>query len=259
MFCLPHSPSAPPQLSSFPFFSIYLFISLHQIDVIFISYQVPDPVAMFPLNAAYGTKDVKNSASPGIPSGVYLSTGPQGQLGGSYEFTGSARSYIEFSNTARGPLDVRYSMTLLCWVHCEVQNGPIFNYRTGGKYGVHLWVVNEKLFARFNSRDYMNTNNLAHTNIVGRWTFVGASYNHTSGQINAWVDGILVQTKNIGGGIDLGTQDSVRMGVRDNDDRYFKGKISQMQVYDVALTQTQIQAIMNYFVGKNICIVVFFH
>ena len=225
----------------------------------FISYQVPDPVAMFPLNAAYGTKDVKNSASPGIPSGVYLSTGPQGQLGGSYEFTGSARSYIEFSNTARGPLDVRYSMTLLCWVHCEVQNGPIFNYRTGGKYGVHLWVVNEKLFARFNRRDYMNTNNLAHTNIVGRWTFVGASYNHTSGQINAWVDGILVQTTNIGGGIDLGTQDSVRMGVRDNDDRYFKGKISQMQVYDVALTQTQIQSIMNYFVGKNICIVVFFY
>lgn len=214
---------------------------------------------MFPLNAAYGTKDVKNSASPGIPSGVYLSTGPQGQLGGSYEFTGSARSYTEFSNTAGGPLDVRYSMTLLCWVHCEVQNGPIFNYRTGGKYGVHLWVVSGKFFARFNRRDYMNTDNLAHTNIVGRWTFVGASYNHTSGQINAWVDGILVQTKNIGGGIDLGTQDSVRMGVRDNDDRYFKGKISQMQVYDVALTQTQIQAIMSYFVGKNICIVVFFY
>lgn len=257
MFCLPHSPPTPPQLISFPFFIFQFYFPYTKST--YISYQVPDPVAMFPLNSAYGTKDVKNSASPGIPNGVYLSTGPQGQIGGSYEFTGNAKSYIEFTNTAGGPLDVRYSMTLLCWVHCEVQNGPIFNYRTGGMYGVHLWVVNGKLFARFNRRDYVATNNLEHTSIVGRWTFVGASYDHTSGQINAWVDGILVQTKNIGGGIDLGTQDSVRMGVRDNDDRYFKGKISQMQVYDVALTQTQIQAIMNHFVGKNSCIVVFFY
>ena len=46
------------------------------------------------------------------------------------------------------------------------------------------------------------------------------------------------------------------MGVKIGDGRYFKGRIAQMQVYDVALTQEQIQAVKERIPvdGKNIVI-----
>ena len=53
----------------------------------------------------------------------------------------------------------------------------------------------------------------------------------------------MVQTLNIGAGLDLATQNSIRMGVKSGDRRFFKGRIAQMQVYNTALTQRQIQAI----------------
>ena len=205
--------------------------------------QVPDHVALFPLNAAYGTKEVSNRVAQGVPSGVSLAPGPDGQAGGSYEFAGSSNSYIEFPNSAGGALDVRFSMTMLCWLYHGGQDGPLFNYKTSGAWGVHLWVGNGQLFVRFTRRDYSFTEGLLHTALAGGWKFVGASYDGGSGEAKLWVNGAVVQTRNIGAGLDLATQDSIRMGVKAGDGRYFKGRIAEMQVYNVALTQEQVQAI----------------
>ena len=87
-------------------------------------------------------------------------------------------------------------MTMLCWLYPGGQDGPIFNYRTSGSWGVHLWVVAGQLFVRFTKRDYSFTNALIHTALKPKdgWKFVGASYDHTSGDAKLWVDGIVVQT-----------------------------------------------------------------
>ena len=77
--------------------------------------------------------------------------------------------------------------------------------------------------------------------LAGGWKFVGASYDHSTGDANLWVNGAVVYTRNIGIGLDLATNDSIRMGAYDQ--AYLKGRIAQMQVYDKALTQEQIQAI----------------
>ena len=198
---------------------------------------------MFPLNPEYRTSDIKNRTAPGIPIGVSLAPGPDEEEDGSYEFFGNANSYIEFPNSPGGALDVRYSMTILCWVYHDEKGGPtgpIFDYNTGGKYGVHLWVVNGLFFARFNDRVFSRKPPLWHTSLAGGWKFVGASYDNETGDIKLWVDGVLKQTLNIGAQRQLGTQGSVRMGVRENDKRYFKGRISQMQIYNEALSQQQI-------------------
>ena len=202
-----------------------------------------ESVAFFPLNVTYGTKEISNRVSQAIPTMVNLAPGPCGKMDGSYEFLGTSDSYIEFPNTAGEPLDVRKSITMLCWLNYGGQDGPIFNYRTSGSWGVHLWVVQGKLFGRFNRRDYSHTNPLKHTPLAGGWKFVGASYDHGSGEATIWVDGVVVQTRNIGAGLELATQDSIRMGVKSGDVRYFKGRIAQMQVYNEALTQEQIQTI----------------
>ena len=200
---------------------------------------------MYPLDGLSGTKEINNRVGEGVPSGVYLAPGPDGKSDGSHEFSGTANSYIEFPND--GGLDVMNSITMLCWLYPGGQNGPIFNYRNSGSWGVHLWVGAGQLFVRFTKRDYSFTDGLLHTPLKPEdgWKFVGASYDQASGDQKLWVDGKMVQTSNIGANLQLATQDSVRMGVKIGDWRYFKGRIAQMQVYNVALTQEQIQTIQD--------------
>ena len=103
---------------------------------------------------------------------------------------------------------------------------------------MRMWVSNEYLIARFREQDILTTN----LSLVGGWKFVGASYDNTSGEAKLWVDGAAVETKNIREGLELGTQGSVRMGSTTKFNTYsFKGRITQMQVYNLALTQEQIQ------------------
>ena len=108
-----------------------------------------------------------------------------------------------------------------------------------------MWVLTGQLYARFNKRDYLRTQLLHHTPLKPEdgWKFVGASYDQANGHAKLWVDGKAVQTVNIGASLQLATQDSVRMGASLGNVRYLKGKIAQMQVYNVALTQEQIELI----------------
>ena len=134
---------------------------------------------------------------------------------------------------------------MLCWLYPGGQDGPLFNYRNKGSWGVYLWVAYGKLFVRFNKRDYSRTERLFHTplNPEDGWKFVGASYDQANGDAKLWVNGTAVQTLNIGANLQLATQDNVRMGVNIGGVWYFKGKIAQMQVYNVALTEEQIKLI----------------
>ena len=209
----------------------------------FFPLSVPQPVILFPLNAEYRTRDIKDRTAPGIPSGVSLAPGPYGEEDGSYEFFGNASSFIEFPNSPGGALDVRYSTTILFWIYYDENggpHGPVFNYNTGGKFGVHFWVVNRLFYVVFKDRAYKSGTLLYHTSLAGGWKFVGASYDNETGEIKLRAEGAFKQTRNLGANKQLGTQGRVRMGVRENDDRYFKGKISQLQIYNEALSQQQI-------------------
>ena len=144
-------------------------------------------------------------------------------------------------------------MTMLCWVYCGGQDGPIFNYNGG----VYLRVLYKQLYARFAKRDdLLIFVDLLHTQLpASGWKFVGASYGHGSGKVQLWVDGVMVLEKQIssGAGTELATQGNIRMGAMNGYTRYFKGRIAQMQVYNEALTQEQIQTIRNRStpVGEN--------
>ena len=191
-------------------------------------------MASFPLNATYGTKEINNRTASGGLSGVSLAPGPDGKAKGSYDFFGNSDSYIEFPNSPGGALDVRYSMTMLCWFyHCN-QDGPLFKY---GSNGVRLSVLNGELLVNFKKRDRSDTAELKHAILAGGWKFVGASYDRTSGEAKLWVDGAVVQAVNARAGHELATNDVISMG------RNVKGRITQMQVYNVALNQGQVQKI----------------
>ena len=57
-----------------------------------------------------------------------------------------------------------------------------------------------------------------------------------------WVDGTEAKQLNVGVS-PLSTNYNVRMGVKDDDSRRFKGRIARVQVYNIALNLGQVTAV----------------
>lgn len=174
-------------------------------------------------------------------SNVRPAPGPDGRRGTSYEFLGQRNSFIQFANNGR--LDTGKSITILAWVYHQGRAGPIFNYHPKA-WGVHLWMVGRRtLFVRFTKRRTRDfTAALASKTVKqSRWQYVGATYDKSTGTAKLFVSGRLVAKKRIGR-IRLATNYPARMGVRVGDGRYFRGRISCLQVYNVALNARQITA-----------------
>ena len=134
-------------------------------------------------------------------------------------------------------------MTLLAWVFLENTDGPIFNYGVDFD-GVHFWVVGGYLFCVFPTRSgiYLSPLRCGKLN-QGAWNFVGASYDYHSGVEKLWIEGKVCEEQNIST-VELNTSGgSVRMGVLTGDDRFLKGRISCLQVYNKALTEREVHAV----------------
>jgi len=206
----------------------------------FILVRLPPAVAFYPLTSVYRGVDVSISKNPpGILSHVRPAPGPNGRPGHSYQFFANSKSYIHFPN--QGKLDTRKSITLLAWVNPEASTGPIFNYNPRG-WGVHLWVIHSNtLFVRFNTRQGRTTTAITSTRLRPKsWNFVGASYDYRSGIARLFIDAVKVYEKKIGR-FTISTNYPTRMGARIGDGRYFRGRITCMQVYDKALNEAQIR------------------
>lgn len=202
---------------------------------------LPPLVAIFPLDKESRTKDITKNNPPGIPSNVRPAPGPDGRPDGATLFTGSSNSFIEFPNN--GKLDTRRSMTILAWIYHNGRSGPIFNYDRRD-FGVHLWMVGPRvLFVRFVKRSRRRTSSVATYSRKPRyraWNYIGATYDYNTGVATLWLNSRPVARQSIGR-FDLATNYPIRMGARIGDRRAFRGKISCVQVYSVALTAKQIR------------------
>ena len=203
---------------------------------------LPEPVAFYPLNARYKASEKENRQTNGLLEDVAITNGPYNEPGGAYMFYGTASSYIEFPNT--GGLDIRFSISLMCWVEPGGQGGPLFSYVVYGG-GVRMAIVGGKLIIRIVSRDSSKiptTFTTSEVLPVGKWVHVAASYDYSTGGTSLYINGHLRSLYNIGRGYQISTNTSkVRMGSDSGRDENFKGKIAEMKVYDVALNEAQIQ------------------
>ena len=204
-------------------------------------------VAVYPLSVSSRGRDITHNANrPARLRGVYPVSGPDGQPGTAYRFKGRRNSFIEFPN--RGSLDTKYSITLLVWIKPEGKPGPIANYHPNGM-GVQFWLETpNKLMARFTRRGKRGGRRRRYTVAVGsrrirlnRWQFVGCSYDHKSGIARLWINNYRVTQKRIGR-IRLATNYPIRMGEKIGDKRRFSGSISCFQVFNYALSQSEIRA-----------------
>ena len=150
-------------------------------------------------------------------------------------------------------------MTLLAWVFLENTDGPIFNYGVDF-FGVHFWVGGGYLFCEFPTRSgiYLSPLHSGKLN-QGAWNFVGASYDYHSGVEKLWIEGKVCEEQNIST-VELNTSGgSVRMGVLTGDDRFLKGRISCLQVYNRALTEREVRAVRGLCFHKGLCAAISIH
>lgn len=177
---------------------------------------------------------------PGIPVGVRLAPGPDGKPRGSYEFYGRRNSYIYFPNNGR--IDTKTSITILAWIYHTGHSGPIFHYLPNG-WGVHFWMVGRRtIFARLMKRGRrpISSKYISSSRITPyKWQYVGMTYDFRTGVAKLYLNSRVIAQKRIGR-FRIATNYPVRMGVKIGDRRYFRGRISCVQVYDVALNANQI-------------------
>lgn len=210
---------------------------------------MPKPVAFYPLNGSFTTNDEQRRLKfRGTANNVNLTYGPNNETDGAYEFYGNRSSYIEFDNRD-GILDVKYSITLMCWVRPGGQDGPLFVYGPFSRFPVGIGISDGGFcshvpFSSGSNRDQTSTD---HSLKEGTWVHVAATYNQSTGDNYIYVDGVEKSRQNIGGGQIAANFSKVRMGTMSGPDNdfSFKGAITQMRVYNDALRADQILAVMN--------------
>ena len=186
-------------------------------------------------------KDISRTKNPSATlMGVGTAQGPDGRRDGSLRFYGRRNSYVEIPNT--GKLDTRYSITILIWVYHAGISGPIFNYNPRG-FGVHVWMTGRRqLFARFVRRSGKYTSPITSGRMKYKaWNYVGAKYDGRTGVATLYINSVPVGIRRLGR-IKLSTNYPVRLGAREGDRRYFRGRLFCAQVYSAALSQKQIFA-----------------
>ncbi|XP_078581940.1 uncharacterized protein LOC144865229 [Branchiostoma floridae x Branchiostoma japonicum] len=204
-----------------------------------------DAVGLWPLNARYGASDITGNGNDGTATGTQLATGPYGDANGAFLFSGTANSYIDIPNN--GKLDVRYSFTILAHVNPTGEAGPIFDYVGTNPniwhWALHFWqLLPEELQLRPVGRDgYFSPFVIARVLQLNSWNYVGCTYDSETGMASIWGNGELARQQHIGVA-EVASRHSVRVAVRNGDDRCFAGRIACLQLYDFAMTQEQIVA-----------------
>ncbi|CAH1250822.1 Hypp8922 [Branchiostoma lanceolatum] len=210
----------------------------------------PEPglVGYWPLNEEHGARDVSGYGNDGVTFSTGVAEGPGGETGGALYFHGNAGSRVEFPNN--GALDTRSYITLQAWIYPQGTGlGPIFQFQREGSTdeGVHFWIypTGNDLYIYFKSGQALSRPVITRN----EWQFVTATYRRTTGIQKLYKNAIEIGSDNLGG-VNLITRYPLATGARPppyagGDGYAYKGRIAHMQVYNVALTQAQIQEAMN--------------
>jgi hypothetical protein len=218
-------------------------------------------VAYYPFNG--NANDESGNGNNGtVLGGATLTTDRFGNPNSAYHFDGVS-GIIEVPDAPI--LNVQNSITLAAWVYPEVNSGvalPIvvkYRSRTGeDAYLLYAWTSGAPTGPRFrvDVAPYGGANGdivspyLLPTNT---WSFAVGTYDSSTGNVNLYVDGVLVAsgpTFGLPGPINVSSRPlcigGVLEGVTGTDIFYaFKGKIDDVRVYNRALTSGEISQLYN--------------
>ena len=173
-----------------------------------------------------------------------LTTDRFGNSNCAYTFDGS-NDYIIINslNTGSGGLDITNSITLSCWVKSNTStwnsNGSIISKRNSFLfYGdvttkeLRFYIHDSTFYeARYTLTDIQNWN-----------LFIGT---YDGSALKLYVNGVLVSIHSHTGSIDNDAGGDLTIGRDDGQSAYFNGSISDVRIYNTALTAAQVKTIYN--------------
>ena len=160
-----------------------------------------------------------------------MSLGPDGTQDGSYFFRGTHANSINFSDSK---LDMGFPITIVCWLYTYDNNAKtegFLQYK-----GIYLSANHKELKLKLNSSS--NDQLLTGTLPEKGWKFVGVSYNKTTAEVKLWIDGNVVNSTTLIADIDSNHRQLLRLGGNN-----FKGKITQLMLFNLTLTEDEMQGI----------------
>jgi hypothetical protein len=187
-----------------------------------------------------------------------LTRGP----GGLNAWVFNGQTYVRISND--GSLDLgRYSFTISTYVYQDVlRDGPIVEWRGSYAHGTHMWIYQRKLFANLNA--FRGTRSAFIYNVPPpskRWSFMGISFNHKTGELMTWVNNNVI-VRNVG---QVGIRDMTRdlyIGIRPaipNPSNTFVGKLAGTTLMKCPITRGQITTLKNLIMARAKSIGKFFN
>ncbi|XP_013421969.1 uncharacterized protein LOC106181945 isoform X2 [Lingula anatina] len=220
----------------------------------------PKPVGLWMLGGKDGLKDKGRGGNDGVRSQTHIQQdGPRGEPYGSFYFNDSPSDRIRIPNN--GWLDVRRSLTVGVYIYPMSVSSTAYIVEwdmPGGTttYGPHIALMSGgRVYCKFNTYYQSNgaTGGPYATSPNGavqeqKWQHLAVVYDYDSGEASVWVDGE-VKHSFYAGQLQLGTHDNLYIGhgyASTGSD--FFGRMACFQIYDVALSQTQIIA------SKNLCV-----
>ena len=221
---------------------------------------IPGPVLAYSFDAGSGTTvaDVSPNAITGTISGATWTT--SGRYGNALSFNGTT-SYVNVGNPT--PLKLTGSMTLEAWVMATgvpADDGQIiaksdsaspsvgWQFKTSPDTGVRTFAISISPDGSSLVQRYSTT-----VVALNTWYHVAGVYNAGAGTLDIYINGVLDDGTLRGGTVPASQFDpsqNVLIGKRGSG-WYFKGTIDELRVYNVPLTQAQIQADMNTPIGNT--------
>jgi chitodextrinase len=212
-------------------------------------------VAAYSFNEGAGTvvTDLSGNGNNGSIVGASWTTA--GKYGNALSFNGTS-SYVDLGNPSS--LHLTGSMTLSAWVKAagtpaddggivtKSDSGPGWQLKTSPDTGPETFGVAVSGAGASRTQRYSNTIRSLNT-----WYYVAGVYNSSSRTIDIYVNGILdngvlsgaVPSSQVNSGV------NVYIG-RKSSGNYFNGVIDEVRIYNRALTQSEIQADLNFPLGS---------
>ncbi len=194
-----------------------------------------------------------SSGSSNNGSLVNGATFAAGKVGQAYSFNGS--NYVQVPDSSS--LDVTTEFTMDAWIyptalHNGVPQGGVISKIGGGGgnngYQMGITSNNTEVYCQFNAAGEPWPQNQLITPIpfgipMNQWSHIACTYDNAI--LKIYYNGIFAASGFIGPKTVVNSSSGLRVSSDDNNNVYFTGRIDESEVYNRALTQSEVQSIFN--------------
>ena len=205
----------------------------------------PAPIVYYPFDALGGAVvDASGSGNDGTPNGG-LTFVEVGYAKGCFSFNGSD-AYVELDRP------VQDDFTMMAWINTDTEGAAgtqayqgtgLFWSDVGGVANDFVIAVLGTKFSFFVGNPDTSVNSDGDI-VTGEWVHIAAVRDTGAGTNSIYIDGVLDNSISHANTGPLDAQELLAVGANTLDNRYYTGLMDEVKIYDIALTEVEVQNAM---------------